>query len=299
MRRIAAGFALACLSVFAVQAKEKAKDRPPIEDTYIIAPKQSAAYTLTRAENYSQQGGKLLDGVGLTFRDALSPALNTDIFIYPVGGDATLDSLEASFRAGVKYAEERGMYTITQWGDAQPYQLRRPDGSEWDGRIVPLRMKLKTTEVQSRAYLFHRGTYAYKVRIDLPLDQATDLQAAADALVRAVLPSIQVVSVGGCGRDMTINILQKGEAMPADLVDGVSPDGFYVAMPEEELESKDVVADMKAGKGLVGRMLVANQHQVAYGCTSSDYTPPADSDEQAVLKLHYPAEFWKTGKTAH
>lgn len=297
MRRIAAGFALVCLLVLTAHAKDKDKPRPPVEDTYIIVPKHSAAYTLTRTVNYADQG-QVLEGVGLTFRDALSPALNTDVFIYPVGGDVSLDTLESRFRASVQYAQERGLYTITHWGDAEPYELRARDRSTWQGRIVPLRMKLKKGEAESRAYLFHHGIYAYKVRIDLPADQAADLPATADALVRALLPSIQVVSVGSCGRDMTVNILKKGTPMPEGLVDGVSPDGFYVAIPEDELDSKDIQADLEAGKGLAGRMLVASQHQVAYGCTTSDYQPPADAEDQAVLKLHYPADFWKTTEKA-
>ncbi len=295
MRRVAAGFALACLSIIAVDAKEKDKPRAPVEDTYIVAPRHSAEYALTRTVNYADQG-EIMGGVGLTFRDALSPALNTDIFIYPVGDSATPDVLEAQFRAGVKYAQERGIYTITRWGDTEPYTLRARDGTDWPGRIVPLRVKVKDREIESRAYLFRHGIYAYKVRIDLPTDQAADLPATADALVRALLPLIQVVSVGGCGRDMTIHIIKKGEPMPGGFVDGASPDGFDVAVPEEELETKDVVADMKEGKGLAGRMLVANQHQVTYGCTASDYEPPVESDDVAVLKLHYPADFWKAGK---
>lgn len=293
MRRIAAGFALACLWVFAAHAKDKDKPRPPIEDTYIIVSRQAAEYTLTRTVNYADEG-QIMDGVGLTFRDALSPALNTDIFIYPVGGNATLDSLEAGFRASVKSAEDHGIYAITRWGDTEPYTLRARDGTDWQGRIVPLRVKIRDREAESRAYLFHHGIYAYKVRIDLPADQATDLPATADALVRALLPSIQVVSVGSCGREMTVNVFKKGVPMPEDLVDGVSPDGFYVAVPEEELESKDVVADAKAGKGLAGRLQIAGQHQVAHGCTIYDFKPPADNDDQAVLTLHYPPGTWKS-----
>lgn len=295
MRRIAASFALACLTVLAVQAKDKEKPRPPVEDTYVIVPRHSAEYALTETVNFADKG-EIMGGVGLTFRDALSPSLNTDIFIYPVGDGASLDSLEAQFRASVKYAQEHGIYVITHQDDAEPYTLRARDGTDWQGRIVSLRTKRKDHETESRAYLFHHGIYAYKVRIDLPMDQAGDLPATADALVRALLPSIQVVSVGSCGRDMTVHILKKGEPMPAGFVDGASPDGFDVAIPEEELESKDVVADMKEGKGIAGRMILASQHQVAYGCTTSAYEPPTESDDVAVLKLHYPADFWKAGQ---
>lgn len=293
MRRIAAGFALACLSVFAAHAKDKDQSRAPVTDTYIIAPRQAAEYTLARTVNYADKG-EILAGIALTFRDALSPELNTDIFIYPVGEDATLDSLETQFRASAKYAQDHGVYTVTHWGDTEPYTLRARNGIDWPGRIVPLRTKVKDREVESRAYLFHHGIYAYKVRIDIPLDQAADLPATADALVRALLPSIQVVSVGSCGREMTVNVFKKGMAMPEGLVDGVSPDGFYVAMPEEELESKDVMADVKEGKGLAGRLQIANQRQVACGCTIYGYKPPADTDEQAVLTLHYPPHFWES-----
>jgi len=304
MCRIAAGFALACLSLFAAHAEHpraeaKAK-RAPVEDTYILVPKHSAEYTLTRSANYGD-GNQPAAGVGLSFHDALSPALNTDIFIYPVGGGATVALLEEQFRAGVKYAEQQSLYTVTQWGQATDYTLRQHDGSDWQGRIVPLRMKLKDSEVDSRAYLFHHGIYAYKVRIDLPVGQAADLPAAADALVRALLPSIQVVSVGSCGKEMTINMHKKGEPDPPGYTDGISADGFSIWLGEDELETngKDVVADLQAGKGMLGRMRVAGERQIAYGCTSTQYAPPAASDELAVLKLHYPADFWTLSPAKH
>lgn len=294
MRRIAAGIALVCLSLPIAHAGDKAKPRAPIEDTYVIAPKHSAEYTLTRTENYGEKGD-FIDGVGLTYHDALSPALNTDIYIYPVGDNATPETLETGFRASVKAAEARGIYTITHWGDSTPYVLHQHDGSEWQGHIVSLRMKLERGEFESRAYLFHHGVYAYKVRIDLPVAQATDLPATADALVRALLPSIQTVSVGGCDKQMSITVLKGTDAIPANYADGVTADGFGIAIREADLNTTAASSTTAAPEdnAIVKLTLLAAQRQVAYGCTSFPFEP--QGDDVAVLKLHYPAGFWQSG----
>lgn len=294
MRRIAAGLALACLSLSVAQADDKAKPRAPIEDTYVIAPRHSAEYALTRTENFADKGD-LVDGVGLTYRDALSPALNTDIYIYPAGDSATPETLEAGFRASVKAAEARGIYTVTQRGDSTPYTLHQRDGGEWQGRMVPLRMKLERGEFESRAYLFHHGVYAYKVRIDLPVAQAADLPATADALVRALLPSIQVVSVGSCGKQMSIDVLKGTDAIPADYVDGVTADGFGMAIRETDLNAAAASSSAAApeNNAVVKLTLLAAQRQVAHGCTSFPFEP--QGEDAAVLKLHYPADFWQSG----
>jgi hypothetical protein len=293
MRRIAAGFALACLSLSVVHAGGKAPPRAPIEDTYIIAPRHSAEYTLTRTENYADKGD-FIDGAGLTYRDALSPALNTDIFIYPAGDSASPETLEAGFRASVKAAEARGVYTVTHWGDSTPYVLHQRDGSEWQGRVVPLRMKLERGEFESRAYLFHHGVYAYKVRIDLPVAQAANLPATADALVRALLPSIQVVSTGSCAKQMSIDVLKATDALPAGYADGVSADGFGIALRETDLAAVKAGSTATPENNPVVRLtLLAARRQVAHGCTSFPFEPRGD--DVAVLKLHYPAGFWQSG----
>lgn len=294
MRSIIAGVLLACLSLSVAQADDKAKPRATIEDTYIIAPRQSAEYKLSRTVNYADKG-EIVDGVGLTYRDALAPALNTDIYVYPVGDNATLETLETGFRASVKGAEAHGLYTVTHWGDSTPYTLHQLDGSEWQGRVVSLRMKLDRGEFESRAYLFHHGIYAYKVRIDLPAAQAADLPATADALVRALLPAIQVVSTGSCGKQMNIDVLTGKDAIPADYVDGVTADGFGIAIRETDLNAAAASSAAAAPEdsALVKLTLLAAQRQVAHGCTSFPFEPQGDG--VAVLKLHYPADFWQSG----
>lgn len=292
MRRIIAGLAFASLGLSAAQAAEQAKPRAVIEDTYIIAPRQSAEYKLIRSVNYADKG-MITDGVGLHYGDALAPALNTDIYIYPVGDNATPKTLETRFRASVAAAQAKGIYQI-RWGAANAYDLQQRDGSTWHGRVVSLRMTLPRGEFASRAYLFHHGIYAYKVRIDLPAAQSADLSATADALVRALLPTIDVVSTGSCGRQMEMTVLTGKDAAPPGYVDGVRADGFGMAIREADLKVAEANSAAAAQDSpLVKLTLLAAQRQVAHGCTSFPFKP--EGDDVAVLKLHYPANFWQSG----
>ena len=294
MRRIAASCALACLSLFAVHAEDgpEAKPRVPVEDTYIIVPKYTAEYTLARSVNHGDEG-QVAGGVALSFSDSASPALRTDVFIYPVGGSASVATMEAKFRADVDLAEAKRLYTVTQWGESSDFALRRRDGSSWPGRIMSMRMLPADAdaEVDSRTYLFHHGIYAYMVRIEVPAGQAGgDLLIVEDALARALLTSIQVVSVGGCGRQMTVSVRQPGEAEPPGYKDGVSADGFSISLGQE---------GMPTSSSMPAHMSAAIARQVAYGCTSMPYAPPAASDELAVLRLRFPADFWTLTPVKH
>lgn len=291
MRRIAAGFTLACLSLLAAHAQDapEAKPRVPVEDTYIIVPKYTAEYTLARSVNHGDEG-QVAGGVALTFSDSAAPSLGTDVFIYPIGGSASVATMEAKFRNDVNLAEAKGQYTVTQWGEPADFVLRRRDGSVWPGRILSLRMQRPDGEVDSRTYLFHHGIYAYMVRIDVPAGQGGDLLIVEDALARALLSSIQVVSVGGCGRQMSMSVRQPGAADPPGYTDGIAADGFGIALGQE---------DLPASQGMLGRMRAAVERQVAYGCTSAPYAPPAASNELAVLRLHFPANYWTLTPVKH
>lgn len=302
MRRIAASFALACLPLCAVHAQGNpgAKPRVPIEDTYIIVPKYAAEYTLARSVNHGDEG-QFAGGVALTFSDSASPALSTDMMIYPIGGSASVASMEAKFRGDVEVAEAKGQYIVTQWNDATDFVLRRPDGSAWPGRIMSLRLKAGDGEIDSRTYLFHHGIYAYMLRIDVPAGQGGDLLTVEDSLARALLTSVQVVSVGSCGKQMSISMRPPGVPAPAGYTDGISADGFSISVGQEDVESngKELVANLQSGRGMFGRMRLAAARQIANGCTSTPYAPPAASDELAVLRLHFPADYWQLTPVPH
>jgi hypothetical protein len=294
MHRIAASFALGCLALASVCRATEQPARPITEDTYIIAPRLIGEYVLIKTVNYGDQG-QLLGGVALRYHDGLLPPMTTDIYVYPGGGNETLEHAERTFRDSVKLAAERGIYSDVRWGEPLNYDLQRRDGSTWQGRMIPMQVHLKQGDSVSRTYLFHHDLYNYKLRLDVPTSLSAELPAAADALVRTVLQAVQVVSTGSCGRKLTINVLKDVETMPAGYVDGVTPDGFGIVIREAELHPSPTtsVGEAPDREGIARLTLLAAQRQVAQGCTALPYELP--SGNVTVLKLHYPADFWQSG----
>jgi hypothetical protein len=293
MHRIAASFALGCLALASVCRATEQPARPIIEDTYIIAPRLIGEYVLIKTVNYGDQG-ELLAGVALRYHGGL-PSMTTDIYVYPGGDSETLEHAEQTFRGSVKLAAERGVYSEVRWGESLNYDLQRRDGSAWQGRMIPMQVHHKQGDSASRTYLFHHGLYNYKLRLDVLASLSAELPAAADALVRTVLPAVQVVSTGSCGRKVTINVLKGLDAMPAGYVDGVTPDGFGIVIREAELHPSPAtsVGEAPDSKGIAGLTLLAAQRQVAQGCTALPYEPPGGN--VTALKLHYSADFWRSG----
>jgi hypothetical protein len=110
-----------------------------------------------------------------------------------------------------------------------------------------------------------------------------------------VLPAVQVVSVGSCGRKSVIDVLKSTDSIPSSFVDGVTSDGFGIAIRESELNAAPAASATGnvSSTSLVGLTLLAAQRQIANGCTQFNYDPPTDN--MVVLKLHYPADFWHSG----
>ncbi len=281
--------ALACLATGLtgpVHATEKPK-RAVIEDTWIVAPKQLPGYALAGTVNYSEQG-QLTAGVAMRYRDALAPQMTTDIYVYPAGDDQSLDRAEREFRDSVALAAKLGAYADVRWRSTESFALKQGDGHTWTGRLITMEVRHKDGDSASRTYLFHHGIYDYKARIDMPMAAAAGFPAEADALVRAVLPAVQVVSTGSCGKTMTVHVLKPGMPESAGFVDGVSPDGFDIQIRASDFSAG--AADAQSGP-LVARTLLAAKRQVASGCTALPFTPPASANV-VVLKLHFPADFW-------
>lgn len=297
MPRIIAVAAFGCLALAAsCQAADKPA-RPVIEDTYIVAPRSIGEYALIETVNYGDKG-ELLAGVALRYRDSLLPSMTADIYVYPGGDNETIEQAERTFRDSVKSAAEHGIYSDVRWGEPQSYQLQQREGGAWQGRMIPMQVRHKDGEVASRTYLFHHGLYDYKLRVDVPAAQAAELPAAADALVRSVLPTVLVVSTGSCGKQLTIDVLEGADTMPAGYVDGVTPDGFGIAIRKSDMQQPATSGSGEKApenNAVVKLTLLAAQRQITHGCTTFPFEPP--SGDMAVLKLHYPANFWQSGPT--
>lgn len=291
MRLLPALLAASVLAT-ALAAAASAAEAPPravIEDTYVIAPRLANGYQLVETVNYADKGNPAA-GVGLRYRDVALP-LRADLFVYPGGESETPEHAESEFRASVAYAQQRGAYSDVRWGKAEDIDLALPDDTHWRGRVISMQLRLDGTQYVSRTYLFHRGVYDYKLRADLPVDLADRLSTESDGLLRAVLGRLQVVSTGSCGRQMEINVLKAGEATPASYVDGVSADGWSLAINESEVKATDGKAATESP--LVRRSLIAAQRQIKAGCTVFPFQPQAD-DDATIVKLHYPAGFWQS-----
>lgn len=270
-----------------------AADKPPrtvIEDTYIIAPRTIGEYALVKTVDYAAQGD-MMAGVGLRYHDTLMPAMVADLYIYPAGDNESLDHAERTFRDSVKQAAKLGAYSDVRWGTPRDIDAPEHDGNAWHGRAIPMQVHRDGAEFASNTYLFHRGLYNYKLRADVPAQQAGALSPAADAMLRAVLGHLQVVSTGSCGRQMKIVALEAGAAAPEGYTDGVSADGWSLAINEAELKE---TSDAKPEDSpLVRRMVVAVQRQIEGGCTATPFEPQA-GDDATLIKLHYPAGFWQS-----
>jgi hypothetical protein len=262
--------------------------RGVVDDTWIIAPKRLVDATLSGVKNYADEGD-IAAGVSLRYKIDHAEWIIADVFIYPAGeGDnpTMLKRAVEDFRESVAYAERQQIYRNVWWGDESPYTAALAGGKKVEGRFLPIVFDAQQDMLTSRTYLFYRKLYFVKVRLSTTVDAVDSLAENADRFIASLLDSVDIVSSGTCGRQLDIVALQAGQSAPPDLSDGVSADGFRMALTMSRAGTPAYGAQMAKITAL------ATKRQLAGGCTNLDYHPPLEDGTRTVLHLSFTPEDW-------
>lgn len=262
--------------------------RGVIDDTWIIAPRRMGNATLAAVKNYADEGD-IAAGVSLRYQIDHADWIAADVFIYPAGdgdGSRMLKRGVDDFRESVNFAEKQEIYRNVWWGDEIPYTASLSGGRKLEGRFLPIVFDAQQDMLTSRTYLFYRKLYFTKIRLTTTVDAVDSLVDTSDKFIRNLLDGVEVVSVGGCGRQMDVVGLGPGQSPPPEMADGVSADGYRVALRTN-----------KSGQPIVGEamskvMALAAKRQLATGCTVLDYHPPLEDGTRTVLHLSFSTEDW-------
>lgn len=269
--------------------------RGVVDDTWIVAPKRLPGATLAAVKNYADEGD-IAAGVSLRYHLDNADWIIADVFIYPAGeGDPStmLKQATEDFRESVAYAERQQIYRNVWRGDEAPYVASLGGGRKLEGRFLPIVFDAQQDMLTSRAYLFYRRLYFVKIRLSTTVEAVDSLAERADRFIGSLLGAVDIVSVGGCGRKMEIVALSPGQDAPADLIGGVSADGFRIGVKVSKAGAAGYGAQMSKA------MALATRRQLASGCTSLDYTPPGDDATHAVLHLSFGPNDWGAGPRSH
>ena len=262
--------------------------RGVIDDTWIIAPKRLADATLAAVKNYADEGD-IAAGVSLRYHIDEADWIIADVFIYPAGeGDEAtmLRRATEDFRESVAYAERQQIYRNVWWGDEAAYTARLPGGKKLEGRFLPIVFDAQQDMLTSRTYLFYRKMYFVKIRLTTTVDAVDSLVDNADRFIGSLLGSVDIVSVGTCGKRMDVASLAPGQSPPPDFQDGVSADGYRVVIRGDHKGTQAYAGQMAKA------MTLAAKRQLATGCTTLDYNPPLQDDTKAVLHLSFGPDDW-------
>jgi hypothetical protein len=262
--------------------------RGVVDDTWIIAPRRLADATLEAVKNYADEGD-IAAGVSLRYGVDNAEWIIADVFIYPAGqGDEPKMLAQAvqDFRESVAFAERQEIYRNVWWGDESAYTAKLSGGRKQEGRFLPIVFDAQRDMLTSRTYLFYRKMYFVKVRLSTTVEAVDSLTENADKFIASLLDGIDIVSVGTCGRKLDIVALDGSQAMPAGMSDGVSADGYRVAL--KATKAGTPVYGAQSAKTLA----LALKRQVATGCTSLQYNPPLEDDNRTVLHLQFGPDDW-------
>lgn len=200
-------------------------ERPFIEASRVLAPRQVGAWRLVQARDFE---GRPDAGVGLRYEHADHPDVRVDLFVYPAGRvDAAteLDRGIADVRGDIETGVTSGNYARADFDAPVDFPIPRPspdpappgrdpgataleaalaaERAGWTtipGRKFRVVLEWSLAEVESRAYLFYRGLFLYKGRISASrvTMPGEALDALADEAMATLVPAIRVDSTGGC-----------------------------------------------------------------------------------------------------
>lgn len=212
---------LLAASLPALAAKEKPKDRPYVETSYLTAPRQVGDFEL---EGTSYDPDQKYAGAGFRYALKDHQEIRFDVYVYPAGRMQQTTAVEAgmkAFRDDLKRAVTDGSYTQLRELQDSSYPLQSPEpaakpANDFDaevirakveaeqitGRKLQLSMNLQPRDwpMYSSGYLFYKQLYYFKLRASAAQERITQatFNALADRAAQTLIPALQVANIGDC-----------------------------------------------------------------------------------------------------
>ncbi|HET7844526.1 MAG TPA: hypothetical protein VFL14_10275, partial [Xanthomonadales bacterium] len=184
-----------------------ARERDYIEESRVIYPKKTAHFTLTEAKFDKKFIGA---GVGLNYAHAKHPDVRVDLFVYPAGAMPEEAAVEAGFadmKQSIEYAQKMGQYGNVHFGEERDVDLPlfektneevdfNVDAGIRHGRALSFDYTQESVRFQSRAVLFYRHDYWFKLRASTDAFESADLDAVVADALPEIVRKVRVRNVG-------------------------------------------------------------------------------------------------------
>jgi hypothetical protein len=129
--------------------------------------------------------------------------LRVDLFAYLVGvhddHEVALDMLRDGFVESMEQARIAGTYSSYEWLDRKNLTVDIRKRARPARFLRHVQVSPTSGELMSHTYLMFRPPFALKVRASFPSKGNTSFDEAIEALVRAVIPKIEVTLPAKCG----------------------------------------------------------------------------------------------------
>lgn len=203
----------------------EASQRLPIERSLVEYPLQVGDYRFV--EEHVYEPGAL--GVSLNYASEAHPRTRIDLYFYPVGS-ITLEWLrqqaEGELEGIRRYGRDSGAYRDVRVGELETHRLAvgpaGPEGERVSAEGVLAVMEIETPEsVNHSVYaLFPYHLYLVKLRMSEPHERADfdGFRERALGFLRAALVESEVLSTGGCWRELPIERIEPGQAWPEGML---------------------------------------------------------------------------------
>lgn len=254
-----------------------------IEESRVIYPKSVAGFELVDVD----YDPKRVDiGVGLRYQMTKNPDVRIDLYVYPAGRMTESEAMEAGMkdlRESISQAMQAGYYTNLHMAPERKLDLQVSEHTELHGRMMSFEFTMDAVRLESRALLFYRFDYYYKLRTSTDAFAAAELDTVTINAARDLIPQVRVRNRGDCRPTPSI-----GEQLDAE----------KAMEPNERKKSSPFITDGVPPERVMELLIEERIRLEESGCVDNFGDPLAKPAKgEAYTKLKFPKGAWAATPT--
>lgn len=254
-----------------------------IEESRVIYPKSVAGFELV---DVAYDPERVDIGVGLRYQMTEHPEVRIDLYIYPAGRMAESEAMEAGMkglRDSIAQAVQAGYYTNVHTAPEKKLDLQVSEHTTLHGRMMSFDLTQDAVRLESRALLFYRFDYYYKLRASTDAFAAAELDTVTINAARDLIPQVRVRNRGDCRPTPSI-----GEQLDAE----------KAKEPNERKKRSPFITDSVPPERVVELLIEERIRLEESGCVDNFGDPLAKPTKgEAYTKLKFPKGAWAATPT--